>query len=69
MPSSDERACVGCGDSEEIARLERCPICNRPFCADCAHRAFGHRFCGPVCAHAYYFHGEPDDDEIVADAE
>lgn len=63
MSSTDERICVGCADTEELARLERCHICDKYFCPDCAHRAFGRRFCGPDCARAYFFHGESDDDE------
>ncbi len=59
-----ERKCVTCGDTEEQARLERCAICARYFCPDHAHRAFGgRRFCSGECAHAYFFHGEFDDDE------
>lgn len=64
MADIQERVCVGCGDTEEQARLENCSICRRPFCADCAHKAaFGRKFCSPECARAYYFTGEPDDDE------
>ena len=63
MASTDERVCVTCGDTEGMTRLEKCTICDRHFCADCAHRAFGHRFCGGDCARAYWFHGEPDDNE------
>lgn len=59
-----ERVCVGCGDTEEQARLEPCTICRRFFCSDCAHRAgFGRKFCSPECSRAYYFSGETDDDE------
>ena len=66
MPEG-ERICVSCGDSEDTARLEKCGICSRYFCVDCAHRAYGgRRFCSPECARGYYFHGElenEDDDE------
>jgi hypothetical protein len=64
MADVHERVCVGCGTTEELARLEQCHICARFFCPDCAHRAgFGRRFCSPECSRAYYFTGEPDDDE------
>jgi hypothetical protein len=64
MTESAERVCSGCGDSEETVRLEQCHICNRWFCAECAHRAgFGRKFCSAECARAYYFTGDPDDDE------
>lgn len=62
--SEEQRVCVGCGDSEDMARLETCMVCRKAFCADCAHRAaHGRRFCSPECARAYYFSGEIDDDE------
>lgn len=64
MSVPEERACVGCGMTEEHVRLELCSICRRSFCSDCAHRAgHGRRFCSPECGRAYYFTGEPDDDE------
>lgn len=59
-----EKTCVGCAKTEEVVRLERCGVCARYFCPDCAHRAFGGRkFCSPDCARAYFFHGEPEDDD------
>jgi hypothetical protein len=62
--SSLDRSCTGCGDTEQLARLEKCGICSKYFCADCGHRAVGGRkFCSDGCAKAYYFHGDPDDDE------
>jgi hypothetical protein len=59
-----ERICRGCGKTEEMTQLQRCGICSRWYCPDCAQRAIGGRkFCSPECAKAYYFHGEPDDDD------
>ena len=58
-----ERVCIGCGDTEELARLETCTICRKAFCPDCVHRAFGRKFCSHECAQAYWFAGEADDDE------
>jgi len=64
MSEAYEKACVGCGQSEEQARLEPCSGCGRWFCNDCAHRAgFGRKFCSAECSRAYYFSGEGDDDE------
>jgi hypothetical protein len=64
MADAYERVCVRCGSTGETVRLEQCNICNRFYCPDCAHRAgFGRRFCSAECARAYYFTGEPDDDE------
>jgi hypothetical protein len=64
MTETVDRVCVTCGAAEDVARLEQCTICRKPYCADCAHKAgHGRRFCSPECARAYYFSGEPDDDE------
>jgi len=68
MAEELERVCVGCGRTEELVLLERCNICARYFCSDCAHRAgFGRKFCSPECTRAYYFTGEPDDDDENAE--
>jgi len=64
MTETSERVCVRCGDTDAKARLEQCHVCYRFFCPDCAHRAgFGRRFCSAECGRAYYFTGEPDDDD------
>ena len=60
--SSLERKCITCGDTEEMARLERCVVCGRDFCSDCTHRALGRRFCTATCAKAF-FYGDSDDDD------
>ena len=60
--SSVERRCIGCGQSEETERLERCIACGRDFCPDCAYRAAGRRYCSAQCARDF-FYGDADDDE------
>lgn len=60
--ASLERKCITCGDTEELASLERCVACGRDFCSDCAHRALGRRFCTANCAKAF-FYGDSDDDD------
>jgi hypothetical protein len=55
-------ACTACGDSDEMARLEKCPVCGKLFCPDCAYRATGRRFCNPDCARTY-FYGDIDDED------
>jgi hypothetical protein len=68
MSESHERVCKGCGATEETVRLEACAMCNSFFCADCAHRAgFGRRYCSAECTRAYYFAGQPEDDDEDAD--
>ncbi|HET7712095.1 MAG TPA: hypothetical protein VFL80_09225 [Thermoanaerobaculia bacterium] len=64
-----DRACVGCGDTEEMARLEHCVVCRRYFCPDCAHRAVGRRFCSAMCAKSYFYSEEIDEDEKPGTAE
>ena len=60
--STETRICVGCQDPEENARLERCVMCARDFCPDCAHRAYARKFCSPNCARAFFFEGADDAD-------
>src|ERR1700682_3567161 len=60
--SFEERKCVTCGDTDDVARLEKCSVCRKDFCPDCAHRALGRRFCSPDCSRAF-FYGDQDDDE------
>lgn len=70
MAEIGERVCVGCSETGETVALDRCNVCGRYFCADCAHRAgHGRRFCSPECSRAYYFTGEPDDDEESGSSE
>ena len=57
-----EKVCIGCGDTEQMANLERCSICMRWFCPDCSFRALGRRFCSEQCSRAY-FYGDMDDDD------
>jgi hypothetical protein len=63
MSSHYEKCCVGCGTTEDIARLDRCPICSKTFCADCAYRASGRRFCSDMCARTYNYGDIEDDDQ------
>ena len=64
MSEVHERVCRGCGVGDVAVVLENCSMCRGYFCADCAHRAgHGRRFCSPECARAYYFAGEPEDDD------
>ena len=67
MLEVDERRCVGCGDTEAEAHLERCMVCGKYFCNDCSYRATGRRFCSAECARAF-FYGDSDDNEGNDDA-
>jgi hypothetical protein len=70
MSEIGEKVCKTCGLSEEKIRLEACGMCHGWFCADCANRAgFGRKYCSPECTRAYYFAGDPEDDDDAADDE
>jgi hypothetical protein len=60
MAAEEQRACIGCQVTEETVHLDRCPVCQKGFCLDCAYRATGRRFCSGECARAY-FYGDSDD--------
>jgi hypothetical protein len=63
MLETDERRCVGCGDTEAEAHLERCTVCGKHFCPDCTFRQTGRRFCSGDCARAFFWEGMDDDDD------
>ncbi|MGA7615377.1 MAG: hypothetical protein WBX15_09360 [Thermoanaerobaculia bacterium] len=66
-PEIAERKCRGCGISGEAAYLERCLVCNLFFCADCAFKGFGRRFCSERCGQIYFYGDQEDDDDIDRD--
>jgi hypothetical protein len=52
--------CVHCGVSDKEVRLNKCPICFKWVCDECAHRTMGRSFCAKRCAE-YFFFGDEDD--------
>jgi len=68
MSDVEGRQCIRCGVAEGAALLDRCVACGKYFCADCAYRATGRRFCSHECARAF-FYGDGDDDESDDDAD
>jgi len=62
MSMMDPRACSACGETEETARLDRCIVCGKWYCPDCAYKTMGRRFCSQPCSVQFYY-GEMDDDE------
>lgn len=56
------RKCVGCGSPEEFVVLEKCRMCFRHFCGDCAHKTRGARFCSQACGE-YFMHGDEEDQQ------
>lgn len=67
MTQDRDRVCGNCSVSEETAALERCKMCYRFFCSDCAHRGMGQRFCSERCAAEFMFGDTGDDDRDVDD--
>lgn len=63
MAEIHDRVCVRCEAGFEAGHLEACSICRHHFCADCAYKGYGRKFCSPDCARSYYFTGETDDDQ------
>ena len=52
--------CESCGASEEDRRVQKCPICYKKFCEECAHPMSGRSFCSRFCAEYFFFGGEDD---------
>jgi hypothetical protein len=52
--------CVACNVDDREIRLNKCPICFKWVCDNCAVHAFGRLFCARKCADAFFF---GDDDE------
>ena len=64
MSSVEDRRCVGCGNTEEIVHLERCMVCGKWFCKDCAFKQTGRRFCSGGCARDFFWGiGEEEDED------
>ncbi len=64
----EERRCIGCGDTEEQAHLERCVVCGKWFCPDCSFKRTGRRFCSMGCARDYFWgDAEEEDDDDTKD--
>lgn len=59
MPRIEVR-CSRCNALEREVRLERCPVCQKPFCRKCGKRRHGKLLCSMACAE-YFFFGNPDD--------
>jgi hypothetical protein len=52
--------CTVCQASDLDRRLEKCPICFKWVCEECAIRSYGRCFCTKLCADQFFF---GDDDE------
>lgn len=45
---------------EEFLRLNKCPICFKLTCDDCAVRNFGRLFCSKKCSDQFFFGDDED---------
>jgi endogenous inhibitor of DNA gyrase (YacG/DUF329 family) len=52
--------CTVCGKSDLEVTLNKCPICFKMVCQDCARQEYGRAFCSRRCAELFFF---GDDDE------
>ena len=52
--------CLGCQKDEQETSLQKCPICFKWVCDNCANRAFGRSFCSKRCADLFFF-GDEDE--------
>ena len=55
-----ELSCEMCGTQDEDRRTQKCPICFKRFCEDCAHHVSGRSFCSRFCGEYFFFGGEED---------
>ena len=53
--------CPSCQKDEQDTLLNKCPICFKWVCDNCAVRSFGRAFCQRKCADAFFW-GDEDED-------
>lgn len=64
MSTLEERRCLVCGTEAELIQLERCMVCGKWFCKDCAFKQTGRRFCSGGCARDFFWGiGEEEDED------
>ena len=51
----DVMECVTCQATDQDRRLEKCPICFKQVCEECAIRSYGRCFCSKRCADQFFF--------------
>jgi hypothetical protein len=65
MSTLEERLCHVCGKAQEDAHLERCMVCGKWFCVDCAFKQTGRRFCSPGCGRDFFWGDSEDEDDTT----
>ena len=54
--------CVTCQADDKDQRLDKCPICFKWTCDNCAVKSMGRSFCTKKCSDQFFF-GDDDDEE------
>ena len=52
--------CINCQKEDVEVSLNKCPICFKLVCDDCARRDYGRVFCSRRCAELFFFGDEED---------
>ena len=52
--------CVGCAVDDRENHLNKCPICFKWACDNCAFHSFGRLFCSKKCSEQFFF-GDEDE--------
>ncbi len=55
-----ERCCFNCGAEEGQKDLQKCPICFKLVCTECAFFYGGRWFCCESCARMFFFYDEEE---------
>ena len=62
-----DKMCAICSVTSATVALDKCQICYRYYCGDCAYRSSrGQRFCSLNCSEVYLYgdEDEPTSDEL-----
>jgi len=60
MLKETELGCELCGISAEERRTQKCPICYKRYCEECACNLSGRSFCSKFCGEYFFFGGDED---------
>lgn len=60
MLKGTELGCELCGISETERHTQKCPICYKRYCEECAVILSGRPFCSRFCGEYFFFGGEDD---------
>ncbi|MBI4161572.1 MAG: hypothetical protein HY509_03905 [Acidobacteria bacterium] len=52
--------CAHCAAKPPKAELQKCSICFKWFCQECAYKRIGRDFCSRTCAEFFFFEDEEE---------